>query len=165
MWLWFRHYREVVMLFLEDIQVGHTLTSPTFIIDREEMVRFAERWDQHSIHLDDAAADALYGGGGITAPSAFLTAIRSRLLNQLPDPKLAVIAAGGWDELRFHAPARPGDTLRLEQEFLARRDSQSKPDRGVLTSRISLINQDDITVFSHVEATIVRRRNVRIDTD
>ena len=100
------------VLFLEDLEVGYTITSPTFTVDRDELVQFALRWDQLPIHLDDAAADAVYGGGGVTAPSALLMSIRSRLLHQLPEPTLAVIAAGGWDDLRFHAPVHAGDTLR-----------------------------------------------------
>ena len=151
------------MLFLEDIEVGTTKTSPTFTIERDEMIRFAERWDQFSIHLDDAAADAAYGTGGVTAPSAFLMAIRSRLLHQLP--KIAMIAGAGWDEVRFHAPARPGDSLRAQQEFLACRESRSKPDRGVVTSRISLINQEGVAVLSHLDTTIVRRRGVQTDVE
>ncbi|MFT7474172.1 MAG: acyl dehydratase [Verrucomicrobiales bacterium] len=122
------------------------------------MVEFARRWDQLPIHIDDVAANAVYGDGGVTAPSAFLLAVRSRLLHQLPAPKLAVIAAGGWDELRFHYPVRPGETLRLHQEFLSKRNSKSKADRGVMSSRMSLINQDGITVLSHIDTTIVRRR-------
>jgi len=96
-------------------------------------------------------------------PSALLMAIRSRLLHQLPEPKLAVIAAGGWDEVRFHEPVRSGDTLRLQQEFLAHRESASKPDRDVLTSRMSLINQYDVTVLSHIDKTLVNRRQQRTD--
>ena len=51
------------------------------------------------------------------------------MLHDTPD--LAVIAALVWDELRFHAPARAGDTLELRQEWLDMRVSDSKPDRGV----------------------------------
>jgi acyl dehydratase len=145
-------------IFLEDIRIGATIESPTATVDRDEMLAFAQQWDQLPIHLDDDAANAAYGGGGITAPSAFLLAMRSRLLHRLPEPRLAVIAAGGWEEMRFHAPLQAGDTVRVVQEFLGKRDSQSKPDRGVVSSRISLVNQDDVAVMSHVEATIVRRR-------
>ena len=56
-------------------------------------------------------------------------AIRTSMLHDTPD--LAVIAALVWDELRFHAPARAGDTLELRQEWLDMRVSDSKPDRGV----------------------------------
>lgn len=46
------------MLFLEDLYVGYNTTSPTFTVDRDEMLEFAQRWDQLPIHNDDAAANA-----------------------------------------------------------------------------------------------------------
>ena len=67
----------------------------------------------------------------------------------------SLLAAGGWDEVRFKAPVRAGDTLRLHQEILTRRESASKPDRGVITNRLSLINQDGATVMSHIDTIIV----------
>jgi hypothetical protein len=84
-------------------------------------------------------------------------AIRTRLLHDTPD--LAVIAALGYDELRFHAPVRAGDTLQLRQEWLDKRVSDSKPDRGVARSRLSLVNQDGVEVMSHIDTILVRRRN------
>jgi acyl dehydratase len=84
-------------------------------------------------------------------------AIRTRLLHDTPD--LAVIAAFGWDELRFHAPVRAGDTLELRQEWLDKWVSDSKPDRGVARSRLSLVNQDGVEVMSHIDTILLRRRN------
>ena len=148
------------MLFFEDVQGGDTTTSPTLTVDHDELLDFAKTWDPMPIHVDPAAADAAFGPGGITAPSSFIMAIRTRLIHQFPEPsiKSAVIAAGGWDEVRFNAPVRAGDTLRLHQEILTRRESASKPDRGVITNRLSLINQDGATVMSHIDTIIVRRR-------
>jgi len=157
--------RGVAMLFFEDIQVGDVTTSPLFTVDRDEMVSFAKRWDQLPIHIDDDAANAAFGVGGVTAPGVFVMAIRTRLIHQFPEPHAAAIAALGWDELRFHAPVRSGDTLRLHQEWLSKRESESKPDRGIVTSRLSLINQDDVTVMSHLDTILVRRKRGPGDVD
>ena len=93
----------------------------------------------------------------------FLLAVKIRLLHQLPEP-LAVIAGLGYDELRFHAPARPGDELQLRQEWLDKRESASKPDRGIANSQVSLVNQDGVTVLSHLDSVLLRRRELRADT-
>jgi acyl dehydratase len=150
----------VAVLFFEDLQVGDTTATKALTVDHDELVDFANRWDPLPIHVDPAAADAAFGPGGITAPSSFIMAIRTRLIHQFPEPNLnsAVIAAGGWDEVRFNAPVRAGDTLLLQQEILTRRESASKPDRGIVTNRLSLINQEGTTVMSHVDTIIVRRR-------
>jgi acyl dehydratase len=123
------------------------------------MIEFARLWDPQPFHLDDAVADELFGEGGVTAPGVFIMAVRTKLLHATPD--VAIIAAVGWDELRFHAPVRAGDTLQLRQEWLDMRVSRSKPDRGVATCRISLINQDGAEVMSHIDTTLIRRRNAQ----
>jgi len=60
--------------------------------------------------------------------------------------------------VRFHAPLRPGDTVVLQQQWVSRRPSQSKPDRGVVTLKFSLVNQHGETVMSHLDAILVQRR-------
>jgi acyl dehydratase len=110
------------------------------------------------VHVDDAVANELFGEGGVTAPGVFIMAVRTRLLHDEPDP-VAVIAALGYDELRFLAPVRAGDTLRLRQELLDKRVSESKPDRGVARSRLSLVNQDGVEVMSHIDTILLRRRD------
>lgn len=114
-------------------------------------------WDPFPFHLDDAVANAMFGEGGVTAPGVFVMAIRTRLLHDAPD--LAVIAALGYDELRFRAPVRAGDKLQLRQEWLDKRESDSKPDRGVARPRLSLVNQEGVEVMSHIDAILLRRRN------
>jgi acyl dehydratase len=64
----------------------------------------------------------------------------------------------GYDEVRFHAPVRPDDTLRLQFDYIDRRESRSKPDRGVVTVRLSLVNQAGITAMSHLDTILVRRK-------
>lgn len=145
------------MRYFEDLEPGDVVLGPTLVVERDEMVEFARRWDPQPFHLDDAVANAMFGEGGVTAPGVFVMAIRTRLLHDTQD--LAVIAALGYDELRFHAPVRAGDTLQLRQEWLDKRVSDSKPDRGVARSRISLVNEDGVEVMSHIDTILVRRRN------
>jgi acyl dehydratase len=62
--------------------------------------------------------------------------------------KVASLGGPGVDELRWPAPVRPGDVLRLRTEVLEARLSRSKPDRGLVRTRAELLNQDDAVVFS-----------------
>jgi acyl dehydratase len=143
--------------YFEDLQPGDVILGSTFVVERDEMIEFARRWDPQPFHLDDAVANAMFGEGGVTAPGVFVMAIRTRLLHDTPD--LAVIAALGYDELRFHAPVRAGDTLQLRQEWLDKRVSESKPDRGVARSRLSLVNEGGVEVMSHIDTILLSRRN------
>ena len=138
------------------------MVGSTFTVDRDEMVEFAQRWGPQPFRIGDEAGNASSAFGHITAPGVFVLAVKIQLLHQLPEP-CAVIAGLGYDELRFHAPVRPGDELRLHQEWLAKRESESKPDRGIANSRVSLINQDGVTVMSHLDSVRLRRTEPRAD--
>ncbi len=142
------------MLYFEDIRLGEAMQSPTYEIDQDEMVEFARHWDPVPIHIAPEAAEAI---GGVTASGTFVLAVRSRLLHELPET-FAIFGSAGYDELRFHEPVRAGDVLHVLMEWLEVRPSRSKPDRGVVKLRISLINQNDVTVMSHLDTLIVQCR-------
>ena len=79
-----------------------------------------------------------------------------RAIVSAPKP---VIAVGGWDEIRFHKPVRPGDELWLEVTWTAKRRSESKRDRGIVTATMKLFNQDDEVVLSQKNTIFMRVRN------
>ena len=53
------------------------------------------------------------------------------------------IANLGWDNVRFPKPLFPGDTIRVQTEVIATRESRSKPDRGNVTFVHRCFNQHD----------------------
>jgi len=143
------------MVFYEDMHPGRKVVGPSIVVDKAEMVAFATIWDPFPFHIDEEAGNAAFGG--LTAPGIYVLALKQRLIHQLPEQG-AVIASLGYDEVRFHEPVRPGDTLTLVREWLTRRASKSKGDRGIVTVRVSLINQTGTTVMSYVDILLVRRR-------
>jgi acyl dehydratase len=62
-------------------------------------------------------------------------------------------------EVRFHQPAHPGDALTLELKWTEKRRSRSKPDRGIVTGRYSLLNAAGGLVMSHLDTVLMRLRN------
>ena len=64
----------------------------------------------------------------------------------------------GIDELRWPAPVRPGDELRLRTTIMEARPSRSKPDRGLVRTHGELLNQADRTVLSLVAMNLLGRR-------
>jgi acyl dehydratase len=62
----------------------------------------------------------------------------------------AALASPGVDELRWLQPVRPGDVLRVRVTVLEARRSRSKPDRGLVRTRIEALNQDDAVVMSMI---------------
>lgn len=143
-------------MYFEDIEVGASITVGTYRVDADDIISFARRWDPLPVHTDEVAArDTVFGG--LTASGAHTMAIRTRLLHMVPIQD-SVIAAGGWDEVRFHRPLRPGDELSLEVSWLEKRPSKSKPDRGIVTALMRVINQHDEVVLSHRDTIFMKRR-------
>ena len=60
----------------------------------------------------------------------------------------------GWREVRLPAPVYAGDTIRAETEVLAKRESQSRPEQGIVTVRTRGLNQRDEVVIEF-ERTIM----------
>lgn len=68
------------------------------------------------------------------------------------------VANLGWDEVRFPRPVFHGDTLRVETEVLALRDSKSRPDQGIVTFMHRAFNQRSELVASCKRSSLQRRR-------
>lgn len=52
------------------------------------------------------------------------------------------VANLGWDEVRFPAPLFHGDTIRIESEVVALRESKSRPDNGITIFEHRAYKQD-----------------------
>jgi acyl dehydratase len=142
-------------IFYEDVSPGATLRAGPYVIPEQELLEFAMAWDPLPIHVDKEFA-APYGG--ITAPGIYLLAVKMRLVHRLPFRR-TVIAGVGFDEVRFHRPAHPGDALTLELTWRDKRRSKSKPDRGIVSGLYALINAAGETVLSHIDTIMMRLRN------
>ncbi len=68
------------------------------------------------------------------------------------------VANLGWDEVRFPRPVFHGDTLRVETEVIALRDSKSRPDQGIITFMHRTFNQRSERVASCKRSSLQRRR-------
>ncbi|MBW2423129.1 MAG: acyl dehydratase, partial [Deltaproteobacteria bacterium] len=60
--------------FFEDLEVGDRFGGERFVVDGEEMLEFARRWDPRPIHVDDAAGKEA-GFGEAIASGACTTSI------------------------------------------------------------------------------------------
>ena len=144
-------------IFFEDVPVGDRTVGPTVTVGPDEMVAFAKIWDPLPIHVDEAVGKAVFGS--LTAAGIYILALKQRMIHDTPFAGGGVIASLGYDELRFHEPLRPGDRVTLAIDWLEKRISKSKPDRGVVQVRLSLVNQSDTTVMSHLDTVLMRLRD------
>lgn len=67
------------------------------------------------------------------------------------------IANLGFDKIEFPAPLFHGDTIRVETEVLAARESSSRPTQGVVTFEHRAFNQDDVLVCRAVRNALMMK--------
>jgi len=141
----------------EDIKQGEVVELGSHTMDKERMVAFAREFDPQPFHTDEKAAEASMWGGLIA--SGWLTG--STLMRLLYDGFLkdtASLGSPGIDELRWLKPVRPGDTLTARLTVIEATASRSRPDRGIVRTRMELMNQDGEVVMTVTGVNFISRR-------
>jgi acyl dehydratase len=135
--------------FLEDFAVGEVWTSVPEEITAEAIIAFARVNDPQPIHTDlDAAAAGRFGS--IIASGWQIAALSLRHFVQAGGYGKIPNVGLGVDELRWLEVVRPGDRLHVMREVIEVRRSTSRPDRGIVRTKVSVINQHDRPVMTLV---------------
>jgi len=69
-----------------------------------------------------------------------------------------VLANLGWDEVRLPHPVFEGDTIYSQSEVLATRESQSRPNVGIVTVKTTGYNQEGQVVITFKRTVMVYKR-------
>jgi acyl dehydratase len=64
----------------------------------------------------------------------------------------------GWDEVRMPAPVFEGDTIYAQTEVLSRRESKSRPNRGLVEIKTTGFKQDGTVVLTFRRTILVYKR-------
>ena len=119
----------------------------TTVVDREEMVAFARRFDPQPFHVDEQAAAASIFGG-LAASEWFTAGLWMRAYVDSVLARADGLGSPGGETLAWPAPVfAGGNVLRASMEVLAARRSRSRPDLGLVTLR-ALMHREDVLVFS-----------------
>lgn len=142
--------------YFEDIVVEAEHWSSAVTLELGAIRDFARQWDPLPAHLDDDAARAA-GFEGVTASGTHLLAIKNRLLYDFGFER-TVIASFGFDEVRFRAPGRPGDTVRLRLRWVEKRLSKSRPETGIARHYCELTRDDGVVLLSIYDTIMIAKR-------
>jgi acyl dehydratase len=147
--------------YLEDIEEG-TIRCGETEVTAAGIVEFAEQFDPLPIHTDpEAAAESRYDG--LIASGYHTLSLSVRLLVDAVRSRRAVVAGLGIDDVRWHAPVRPGDAITVETTVLGTRPSESDPSVGVVHERIEATKRDGTEVLTLENHELVERRTRGID--
>lgn len=132
----------------EDLTPGRVFDLGSTVVDRDEMVAFARRFDPQPFHLDDdAAATSLFGG--LAASGWFTAGLWMRAYVDGVLSRAASLGSPGGQEIAWPAPVFAGDELRASMEIVSARRSRSRPELGLVTLRAQL-HRDTTEVFRAV---------------
>ena len=132
-------------LAFEDFPPGRVFDLGSTVVDRDEMVSFARRFDPQPFHVDEQAAKASIFGG--LAASGWFTAglwMRSYVDGVLV--RATALGSPGGEEISWPAPGFAGDELRASMEVLEARRSRSRPRMGLVKLR-ALMHRGDEVVY------------------
>lgn len=128
-------------LYLNDLEIGQRWAGGPITLTEAEIIRFAEEFDPQPMHVDKEAAAAGRFGGLIASGWHVASRVMRDFVDTAPfgdTPMLGLKV----DDLQWRTAVRPGDVLSITREVVDIAVSRSKPDRGVLTMRMTVTNPD-----------------------
>lgn len=147
------------MPYLEDFTVGEHARFGRYEVTREEVIAFAQAYDPQPFHLsDEGAARTHFGRVAASGWHTCAMAMRMIVDEWSSRDDVGTLGAPGVANLRWLRPVYPGDVLRCEAEILEVRPSQSRPEMGLVTSRLTILNQHDEPVMTQEPTVLYRRR-------
>ncbi|HEY1546137.1 MAG TPA: MaoC family dehydratase [Xanthobacteraceae bacterium] len=141
----------------EDFAPGHVAEYGTYEVTAEEIKAFAAEFDPQPMHLDEEAARASIVGG-LCASGWHSCAIMMRIIADGFVLDSASMGATGCPEIKWIAPVRPGDRLRVRVQVLDTRVSKTRPGMGFVNARFDMLNAADVPVMAVTTNMMLERR-------
>jgi acyl dehydratase len=149
----------VSKLHFEDFTPGRVFEHGPRRVPRDEMIAFAAEFDPQPMHLDEAAAKQTMMGG-LSASGWYACCILMRMSADSFVVNSSSMGAPGVDEVRWLAPIRPDDELRLRATVAETRVSKSRPDMGFVRFDFEIFNAGGVRVMTLTTSLMMGRRNV-----
>ena len=144
--------------YFEDYVIGDVHDLGNVIVDYDEMLDFSRRYDMQVFHVDPEGAKKT-PFGGIIASGWFTIALMMHIFIRDYMTHVAGLASPGVDEVRWFKPVRAGDRLSVRVTVVSAVGSKSKPDRGIVNSKIEVFNQATELVLSLICTNFIGRRS------
>ncbi len=151
--------QSVLGLYYEDFVVGaeikHALSKTIFESDNNFFSLLT--MNHHPVHTNaDYAARNQHGKILVVGTLVFSLAVGMTV----PDISGKAIANLGYEDIRHLAPMFIGDTLYVKTKILDKRESKSKPDRGIVYVETIGYNQNGVDVISFRRNVLVKKRAI-----
>lgn len=133
--------------FYEDFEAGSVVALGSTMVDREEVIEFASKYDPQPFHLDEALAKQSVFGGLCASGWHTSAMTMSLIVATFTEQGVASMGSPGVQNLKWLKPVFPGDTLTASIEVLGKRESSSRKNLGFVETRTWVKNQKDEPVM------------------
>ncbi len=145
------------LIHFDDFTPGQVYDLGALTVTKEDIIDFASEFDPQPFHLDENAGKASILGGlaasGWHTGSLVMRLLVTNLLN-----KTTGRGSPGISKLQWKRPVFPGDTLAAKAEVLETRVLRSKPDLGLVSMRVTAVNQNGKDVISFENPILFAKR-------
>ena len=145
-------------LYWKDFVVGERKEIGSKLFKKEEIIKFAEKFDPQYFHVDPKLSKAseykgLIASGWHTC-SVIMKLMCDKFLNSTN-----TLGSPGISNLSWFHPVRPGDKITGYWKVIEKRESRSKPSMGIMKLKIFGINQNRETVINMVPTIFIYKKN------
>jgi acyl dehydratase len=144
--------------FFDEWQVGDTVAHPLTrtVTETDNLLISTLTHNPQPMHLDaEAAKDSEFGQILVNSCFTFSLAVGV----SVAETTMGVLVANlSFDEVKFPKPVFVGDTLRIESEVVALRESRSRPTAGLVTWEHRALNQRGELVCTMKRTALLKKR-------
>ena len=142
-------------MYWEDFEVGKQYETYGRTVTEGDLSLFCAFVGYHvPLFINEEYAKRTQYGGRI-APSAFTMSVSTAMTEALF--RDTVISLLSVERGHFLAAVRAGDTIRTEVEVVSKRETKTS-EKGIVTFRDHVLNQNDDTVFEIDKIVMLKRR-------
>lgn len=144
--------------YFDEWTVGDTIAHPITrtVTETDNVLITTLTHNPQPLHLDaEYAAATEFGQVVVNSCFTFSLAVGITV----GETTLGTLVANlGYDEMRFPKPVFVGDTLRVESEVIELRDSNSRPNAGIVTFAHRALNQQGETVCTFKRSALLLKK-------
>jgi len=157
-------YREDYGRYYEDFEVGDVYEHrPSRTVTQNDNIWFTLlTMNTHPLHFDDEYGKDTEFGECLVNSTLTLSIVTGMSVS---DVSYKTVANLGWNDIRLSNPVFVGDTLSAESEVLDKRESESRPDDGIVTVKTTGFKQTGEEVISFERSMLIPKLGKDTDVE
>ena len=157
-----KRFRESYGRYFEDFEIGDVYEHrPGRTITETDNTWFTLlTMNQHPLHFDKEYGTKTEFGKVLVNSCLTISLVTGMSVSDISQKTIANL---GWDKVRLSGPVFVGDTLYAESQVLSKRESNSRPNQGIVSVETKGIKQDESVVISFERSMLIPFKGHAID--